>query len=528
MPPTYAELLAENAQIRAQNAQIRAQNAQIRAQNAALLTRMEALTQLVARGNERIDELLAIAQRKKRPEAPPRPPPAPRVLDAATQAAFDARPRPPELPPKPKRSPKQKTGGRKPVPEHLPAEEHVVQPEVCPGCGGRALLALDVLVEEKITAVKEHIRRRRVVRKVCRCAACHRRVTAPSLPAPYHRSKFTCEFLAWLIVQKFVLLVPLDRIRDLLALQGVKVTISVLVHLVQKCAELLGPIDGVHWRDLLAGRWMAMDATHLAVVVKGVPGTHRGFLEAFVRDELVVMQYEPEKGGKTLVSKLATFSGHILADAEHRHNGVFAREDVFEAGCNAHGRRKLEAAEKAQPELAAEGGRYISAIYAAEAQAREQGLSGEALREARQRHQAPLFEAIRQWADLVEPTLIPDDPLAGALRYYRNHWGALTRYLDVPWLPIDNSACERVFQRVAKLRHACLFAGGTEGAHATALLMGLAATVRAHGLDPMAWFTWALERRGTHASQFGLSARELTPAAFRRAAQEAAQTSPVG
>ena len=512
MPPSHAELIAENAQLRAQNAD--------------LLARLDALSVQMARANERIDELLALALRKSRREPTPRSSSSPPVVDAAARAAFDARPLPPELPPKPERIPKKKTGGRKPVPEHLTTEEHVLHPEICPGCGGRTLLALDEEVEEKITAVKDHIRRRRVVRKVCRCASCRRRVTAPSLPAPYERSKFTCEFLAWLIVQKFVLLVPLDRIRELLASQGVLVSISVMVHLVQRCAELLAPIDGVHWRELLSGPWMATDATHLAVVVKGVPGTHRGYLEVFVRDDLVVMQYEPEKGGATLASKLAPFSGTLLADAEHRHNAVFAREAVIEAGCNAHGRRKLEAAETTQPSLAAEGGRFISAIYAAEAEAQAQGLTGEALREARRRHQAPVFESFRRWSDHVQSSLTPDDPLAVTLRYYTRHWDALTRYLELPFLPIDNSLCERTFQRVAKLRHACLFAGGTEGAHAMAMLMGMAATVRTLGLDPMAYFTWALERRGTHAAQWGLSARELTPAAYKlRRSQDEAQAS---
>ena len=112
------------------------------------------------------------------------------------------------------------------------------------------------------------------------------------------------------------------------------------------------------------------------------------------------------------------------------------------------------------------GGRFVSAIYAAEAEAQVQGLTGDVLREARQQHQAPLLEAFRRWSDSVQTSLTPDDPLAGTLRYYTRHWGALTRYLDQPFLPIDNSLCERTFQRVAKLRHACLFAGGTEGAHA--------------------------------------------------------------
>lgn len=49
--------------------------------------------------------------------------------------------------------------------------------------------------------------------------------------------------------------------------------------------------------------------------------------------------------------------------------------------------------------------------------------------------------------------------------------------------------------------HTCLFAGGTEGAHAMAMLLGLAVAVRELGLDRMAYFTWAIERRGTHAAR---------------------------
>lgn len=100
------------------------------------------------------------------------------------------------------------------------------------------------------------------------------------------------------------------------------------------------------------------------------------------------------------------------------------------------------------------------------------------------------------------------------LRYYTNHWDALTRFISDPNLPIDNSASEREFQRVAKLRGTCLFAGGPEGAHAMATLMGLAATCRHLGVDPQAYFTWALERRGTHRDVFGLTAEQLTPAAY--------------
>lgn len=489
------------------------------ARTSELTAEVGRLATLVAKGNERVAELLAIAQRKKRGKRKtPKPPEPPPDLDDHARAAFADRPQAPEPPPKNKPvKKKQRPTGRKPVPEHLQAEEHTVGPTACSCCGGTDLKIIDEEVETKLTVVKEHQRRRVVRRKVARCGSCGERTTATSLPAPFPRSKVTCEWLAWLIWTKFVMLVPLDRISRDLELRGVHVAMGFLVDQIRRASELLDAIDGVHWKALLAGAWMATDATGLKVQVPGLPGTHYGHLEVYRRDDLVVVQYEAEKGAETLANKLRPFEGVLVADAEHRHNAVFEDGRVLEAGCNAHGRRRLRDAEVAQPVLAREGGDFIAAIYIAEAKAREQQLTGDALRVWRQEHTPPLMRSFRRWMDAVEPTLLPSDLLAKTIRYYRNHWDALFRFVDHPEIPIDNSASEREFQNVAKLRHAMLFAGSTEGAHRAATLLGMVGTCRAIGVDPFAYLVWAFERRGTHKEAFGLTAAETTPAAYKAA-----------
>lgn len=110
---------------------------------------------------------------------------------------------------------------------------------------------------------------------------------------------------------------------------------------------------------------------------------------------------------------------------------------------------------------------------------------------------------------------MPSDPLNQAIQYYENHWDALFRFVDHPELPIDNSATEREFQNVAKLRLNMLFAGSTEGAHRATVLLGIAATCRQRGVDPQAYMCWAFERLGTHRDLFQLSAEEVTPAAYK-------------
>jgi hypothetical protein len=142
---------------------------------------------------------------------------------------------------------------------------------VCAG-GGTQLDVVDEVVEEKLHVVKEHQRRRVVKRTTCRCRTCLARTTPASLPAPYERSKVTCDWLAWFVHQKFGLLAPLDRIRRDLAERGIPLAMGTLVDFVERAADLLAPVDGVHWRQLLAGSWMATDGTGLKVLVPGAVG----------------------------------------------------------------------------------------------------------------------------------------------------------------------------------------------------------------------------------------------------------------
>jgi transposase len=487
-------------------------------ENAAQRRQIAELIEQIAKLNERVGELLAVAQRKQRKPPAERPPAPPPVVAGEAQRAFDERPKAPEKPAEQKRArTPAKPTGRKPVPAHLEAEEHELRPEACAHCGSAALDAADEIIEEKLHVVKEHQRRRVVRRTTCRCRTCGGRTTPRSLPAPYERSKVTGEWLAWLVYQKFVLLTPLDRTRRDLAERGVVLAMSTLVSFIERAADLLAAIDGLHWRMLLAAGWMATDGTGLKVLIPGLPAAHNGYLELYRNRELAVFQYEADKSSAAVTSKLAPFRGTLTADAEHRFNATFATGRVIEAGCNAHGRRKFRDAEDTQPVLAAEGGAFIAAMYGEEEMAQKLGLVGDALREYRQRFIRPIADDFERWLAAVEPTLLPSEPLMVAVRYYKNHRDALFRFIDDPDVPIDNSPTEREFQNVAKLRLNMLFAGSTEGAHRACVLLGIVATCRAIGVPVQAYLAWAFERLGTHRDLFGLDLEAMTPAAFKRA-----------
>jgi len=485
--------------------------------NAELRAQVERLTEQIAKLTERLTELLAAAQRKQRKPSPDKPASPPPVVGGDAKQAFEARPMPPEKPARPERPDKpRRPTGRKALPRHLEAEEHTLRPAQCEHCKSTALDAADEVVEEKLHVVKEHQRRRVVRRTTCRCRACGKRTTPQSLPAPYNRSKVTSDWLAWFVHNKFGLLTPLDRIRRDLADRGVPLAMGTLVGFVERAADLLAPIDGLHWKQLLAGSWMATDGTGLKVLIPKLPAAHNGYIELYRNTECAVFQYAADKAGDDVVAKLKTFRGTITADAEHRFNGVYASGDVLEAGCNAHGRRKFRDAEQTQPVLAVEGGAFIGAMYGAEEKARQLGLRGKQLRAHRRKYVRPIAKQFEQWLAAVKPTLLPSEPLMAAVQYYLRHRDALFRFIDDPEVPIDNSATEREFQNVAKLRLNMLFAGSTEGAHRACVLLGIIATCRALGVPAQAYLAWAFDRLGTHRNAFGLDLEQITPAAFKK------------
>ena len=70
---------------------------------------------------------------------------------------------------------------------------------------------------------------------------------------------------------------------------------STLVTLIERAAELLSGVDGLHWKQLLASPWMATDGTGLKVLVPKLPVAHNGYVELYRNREVAVFQYEADK-----------------------------------------------------------------------------------------------------------------------------------------------------------------------------------------------------------------------------------------
>ena len=409
------------------------------------------------------------------------------------------------------------SGGRRPPPEHLPKDTEHHPVGACPHCGGR-VNKKGTRTTKVYTVVRSYVRTRDIHREHGTCAnpACNRRTTAPMPPMPCKRALYDCKFLAWLVVMKFGLLVPLDRIRLLLLSQGVNIAMGTLVHLIERAASLAGAIDGEHMKQLRRSGWMCFDGTGLKTLVAGQTKAWDGYLEVFTRDELTVFQFDMTKHADRLRERIRDFAGILVCDAETRN--AAGAPGVRLANCNAHARRKLRDAERAQPHRARQGARFLQALYELEREADRQKLAGSERTAFRRRRSERVLYRFKQWLrGLLARDLPPSDPVAKAAQYYLDHFDGLTRFVHHGELPLDNNAAEREFQRHAKLRQASLFAGSPEGAHRWATLLGVVRTAQKCGVDLLGYLTWMFERRGTHRKHFGMTAAELTPMAYKAA-----------
>ena len=519
--PEPTDLESALLALRASEAARQASEAARRASDATFRAQVAELTAAVVRLSEQIATLLARASKKavkaeKAPPADDKTAAVTPVLDVP-EPEIANRPKPPELPAETEKIKQAvRPGGRRPVPEHLVVNPESHRPGVCTHCGGEDLRIVGEEITRQLDTIREHLRCREITRKRCLCNQCHKTTLAEMPAMPWNKSKFTANMLAHVAYQKMGLHIPLDRMRRDFELRGVNLAISTLVTVMAKTGDLLAAIDKVHWDQLVAGDWMNADGSGIDVVVKS-DGVARGIIDVFTRDDLAVYTFSVSKNGKDFASRLAKFTGTLVADAESRMNETYLSGAVTEAGCNSHGIRKFEGAESEYPILAEEGRQFVAAMFYWEDKGRKQELVGDALLGWRQERIAPIAHDFRRWIDAVREVLLPGTPLRKAVNYYHNHWDALMRFLRDPKIPMHNNAAERLFRALDTGRHNWLFAGSEDSAHNLAVLMGLVATCRLQGIDPQNYLAWAIERRGTWRDRYGLHPRELTPAAYKRA-----------
>ncbi|MCX7338049.1 MAG: transposase, partial [Alphaproteobacteria bacterium] len=112
-------------------------------------------------------------------------------------------------------------------------------------------------------------------------------------------------------------------------------------------------------------------------------------------------------------------------------------------------------------------------------------------------HSVPLMEDLLIWLNrqFEEHLVEPNSHLGKSIKYLLNHWHALTQFMRVEGMPIDNNHVERALKLPIRTRKMALFHKTEHGAYVGSLIMSLIQTAIDNGVNPIEYLTAAQENK---------------------------------
>lgn len=441
-------------------------------------------------------------------------------------------PEKPEAPPTPPRQP----ALQRPIPDHLRRVENIIPvPEAerpCPFCGKeRTCIDHDVTLVIELLQPEVIVRedKRELLACVPPCCDESELKRAPLGDKVISGGIYGSTLVSTMVVRKYDHSMPLHRIREELRRYGLDMPSASASDQIQWATDLLRPLWHHSQEEVLRARLVQLDPTSIPVRDKDHGfGVQLGSLCAYVGDaELVVYLYSStgKKNGQRLGELgpedfLAMRKGLTMADASNAFDKSFARPDLIEINCNAHGRRPFVKALESGDTRAAIPLAAFKRLYDIEEEADKDGLTVEQRTDLRGEKSRPIYNELIAWCRAYHPLEPPQMPLSKACGYIINHHVGLTRFLDDGSIPIDNTLVERLHRRPAIGKRNFLFVGSHAGGERAAIAYSVLGTCRLLGLNPVAYLASVLPvlTRGIDVEQIPT----LMPKAWKLAHPEAA------
>ena len=363
---------------------------------------------------------------------------------------------------------------------------------------------------------KQFYRERHVYPKyICRNAECNREklVQAKTDAQIIDKSIATPELLAHVLISKYADHLPLYRQSLIYQRSGVYLSDSTLADWVGRCGVQLGFLVNRLIKLILTQPILHADETPVNILKfnnnKGK--LKQGYVWAYVTPKhspikAVVYDFAQGRGSEHPNAFLKGFKGKLICDGYNGYKPLFGR-GVIEVGCMAHARRKFhELHVTGQSLISIEVLELFQSLYAVEREIDERfeknqtplPRDAQIVRQVRQEKAKPVADKLYAWLQQKRLGTTKNASITKAIEYCLKRWTALTHYLDDGNLPIDNNWAENQMRPWALGRKNWLFAGSLESGQRAANVMSLVQSARLNGLDPYAYLADVLSRLPTH------------------------------
>lgn len=164
---------------------------------------------------------------------------------------------------------------------------------------------------------------------------------------------------------------------------------------------------------------------------------------------------------------------------------------IILSNCNAHSRRQfVDVASRFPTEC-----RYVLEVfrdvYHNDDVARRERMTAEERLAFHKTNSGPRMKELRSWMaeQIDEKKVEPNSGLGEAILYTQKRWDRLTRFLEVPGVPLDNNAAERILKKAILSRKNSYFYKTARGAHVGDMYMSLIHTAELVGANPFDYLT---------------------------------------
>jgi transposase len=395
-----------------------------------------------------------------------------------------------------------KRAGRQALPPELPRIEHRHEPASCQ-CGqcGADLVKIGEDVSEQLDVEPARFFVHRHIRPQYACRPCETVTAAPIAPAVIDGGLAAPGLLAWVACGKYLDHLPLYRIEQIAARQGVPLARSTLAQWIGRIGVALQPLAD-RLAELLRQRdCLHADETPVRQLDPGNGKTRHAYLWAYRSNALdgglpiVVFDYQTSRAGAHARAFLQGWRGHLMVDDYVGYKALF-QEGPVELACLAHVRRKFFDLHAASGSAVAEQAlQRIARLYAIEQQGA--GLKPPQRLALRQELAMPALAELHAWLLACQRTAAAGSGTAKAIEHAIKRWPALERYASSGTLPIDNNPVENAIRPIAIGKKNWLFAGSERAGRRAAAIQSLFATAKLNGIDPARWLADTLEQLPT-------------------------------
>ena len=385
---------------------------------------------------------------------------------------------------------KKKHKGRQPLPDHLPVEEIIIEPDY----DTSDMVKIGELVTETLHYTPANLVRLRYIRPKYAAKDGQEIIVADLPERPLPKSIAEASLLSHIIVSKFVDHLPFYRIikqfqRD----YDLTIPSSTLNDWFAASCTLLEPLYNRLKQKVLDTDYLQADESPIKVMDKDKVGkTHQGYQWVYHNplEKLILFDYRKGRGMHGPKELLADYIGVLQCDGYGVYDKLAKNGEMTLAGCLTHVRRKYVEAKDSDAKLANHALDIFSKIYLHEKQAKH----SENRKAYRQIHILPLMQNLKQWTEQQYLKVLPKSPIGKAMKYTLNQWHKLMNIFNDTEIELDNNLIENKIRPLALGRKNYLFAGSHKGAQRIAMMYSFFATCKANDVNPFEWLKKTLEQ----------------------------------